>query len=134
MKPLLRLLLRAGWAPLAVLVFHHEIQHTRWREPLDFVMHYSGGLAITYFLWHALEFFAHWLGQLTTFARYLFSFALACTVGVFWEFAEWAADIFLHTHIQYSVGETMRDLIADAAGATTTLTLLLLAGWLRGKR
>lgn len=134
MKPLLRLLLRAGWAPLAVLVFHHEIQHTRWREPLDFVMHYSGGLAITYFLWHALELFAHWIGELTSFARYLFAFALACTVGVFWEFAEFASDIFLHTHIQYSIGETMRDLIADATGAMTTLTLILLVRWLRGRK
>ncbi|MBB5034516.1 hypothetical protein [Prosthecobacter vanneervenii] len=132
MKPLIRLLLHAGWAPLAVLVFHRLIQHTPFREPLDFVMHYSGGLAITYFLWHALDFFGHWLGQLTLFARYLFAFALACTVGVFWEFGEFASDIFLHTHIQYSIGETMRDLIADATGATTTLMLLLLGRWLRG--
>ena len=123
MKPLLRLLLRAGWAPLAVLIFHHKIQHTRFREPLDFVMHYSGGVAISFFLWHALDCFAHWLGRLTIFARYLFTFALACTVGLFWEFAEFFSDVEFGTHIQYSVHETMRDLIADATGAATTLVL-----------
>lgn len=123
MNPLLRLLLRAGWAPLVVLIFHHEIQHTPWRQRLDFLMHYSGGVAITFFLWHALDCFARWLGSLTPLARYLFTFALACTVGLFWEFAELFSDVFFHTRIQFSVRETMRDLIADATGAATTLTL-----------
>ncbi len=123
MTPLLRLLLRAGWAPLAVLIFHQKIMHTSYRQQLDFVMHYSGGVAISYFLWHALDCFAHWFGQLTVFARYLFTFALACTVGLFWEFAEFFSDVQFGTHIQYSVHETMRDLIADATGAATMLTL-----------
>jgi hypothetical protein len=35
---------------------------------------------------------------------------------------ELASDVFYHTHIQHSVHETMRDLIADATGALTTLT------------
>lgn len=126
MTPLLRLLLRAGWAPLAVLIFHQEIMRTPWRQKLDFVMHYSGGVAIAFFLWHALDCFAHRFGRLTVFARYLFTFSLACTVGLFWEFAELVSDVFLGTHIQYSVRETMRDLIADATGATTTLVLVWL--------
>jgi hypothetical protein len=127
MTPLFRLLLRAGWAPMAVLIFHRAIQHTIYRQPLDFVMHFSGGVAIAFFLWHALDCFAHWFGQLTPFARYLFTFTLACTVGLFWEFAELFSDIVYHTHIQFSVRETMRDLIADATGALTTLALLWLA-------
>jgi hypothetical protein len=123
MTPLLRLLLRAGWAPLAVLLFHQSIMRAPNRQQLDFLMHYSGGVAISFFLWHALDCFAHWFGKLTPFARYVFTFTLACTVGLFWEFAELFSDIVLHTHIQYNVRETMRDLIADATGALTTLTL-----------
>lgn len=126
MKPLLRLLLRAGWAPLVVLIFHHQIQHTPWRQPLDFLMHYSGGVAIAFFLWHALDCFAHWFGSLTPFARYLFTFALACTVGMFWEFVELYSDVMWGTHIQHNVRETMRDLFADATGALTTLALTFL--------
>lgn len=126
MTPLFRLLLRAGWAPLAVLIFHRAIRYTPYRQPLDFVMHYSGGVAIAFFLWHALDCFAHWFGRLTPFARYLFTFALACTVGLFWEFAELFSDVVYGTHIQFSVRETMRDLIADATGAMTTLTLVWL--------
>jgi len=123
MTPLLRLLLRAGWAPLAVLIFHQKIQHSPYRQQLDFVMHYSGGVAISFILWHALDCFAHWFGSLTPFARYLFTFALACTVGLFWEFAEFFSDLVFGSHIQYSIRETMRDLIADATGALTTLAL-----------
>lgn len=126
MTPLIRLMLRAGWAPVAVLIFHRVIFNTPWRQPLDFVMHYSGGVAISFFLWHALDCFASWFGTLTAFARYLFTFALACTVGLFWEFAELFSDVVYHTHIQHSVHETMRDLIADATGATTTLALVLI--------
>ena len=127
MKQLLQLLLRAGWAPVAVLIFHRIIYFTPYRQPLDFVMHYSGGVAIAYFLWHGLDCFASWLGALTAFARHLFTFALACTVGLFWEFMELAMDVIHHTHIQHSVHETMRDLIADATGALTTLVLIFVA-------
>ena len=122
MTPFLRLMLRAAWAPLLVLALHQSVLRTPWRQPLDFAMHYSGGVAISFFLWHALDCFAHWFGALTAFARYLFTFALACTVGLFWEFAELFSDVVYHTHIQHSVHETMRDLIADATGALTTLT------------
>lgn len=122
MKPLLRLLLRAGWAPVLVLFAHQLVLRTPHRQQLDFAMHFSGGVAISFFLWHALDCFAHWLGTLTAFARYLFTFTLACTVGLFWEFAELYSDVVYHTHIQHSVYETMRDLIADATGAMTSLT------------
>ncbi len=124
MTPFLRLMLRAAWAPLLVLVFHRVIFNTPWRQPLDFVMHYSGGVAISFFFWHMLDCFTHWFGQLTPSARYLFTFTLACTTGLFWEFMELASDVFRHTHIQHSIHETMRDLIADATGALTTLTLV----------
>ncbi len=134
MTPLLRLLLRAGWAPLAVLIFHQKIMRAPWRHQLDFVMHYSGGVAISFFLWHALDCFAHWFGRLTPFARYLFTFALACTVGLFWEFAELFSDVVYHTRIQQSIHETMRDLIADATGALTTLTLTWIVRCLTTKR
>ncbi len=126
MRPLLRLLPRVGWAPVAVLVFHEWLVHTPYRQQLDFLMHYSGGVAIAFFLWHALDCFAHWFGRLTVFARYLFTFALACTVGLFWEFAELYSDVVYGTHIQHSIPETMRDLVADATGALTTLMLIWL--------
>jgi hypothetical protein len=115
------LLLKAGWAPVAVVVFHAIVAKTSLRSPLDFTIHFLGGASIAFFLFHALEGFRNLFGNPTALGHYLFSFALACTVGLFWEFGELFSDTFLHTHIQRSIGETMSDLIADATGATTSL-------------
>lgn len=114
---------RVGWAPVAVLLGHHYIRSSVWRQPLDFAMHFSGGMAMGYVMFHALHSYEHWLGRVTQVGRLLFSFALALTVGVFWEFAELASDYFLHTHIQRSIWETLRDLIADSCGAALALVL-----------
>lgn len=95
----IRLLRRAAWAPIAVLIFHAIVAETPYRKALDFAMHFSGGAAIAYFLFEALREFRSLLGTPTPFGRYLFAFALACTVGVFWEFGEYFSDAFLGTHI-----------------------------------
>jgi hypothetical protein len=49
-------------------------------------------MAAAYLSWHALACFQPWIGTLTRFGRILFAFALALTIGVFWEFAELASD------------------------------------------
>lgn len=129
-----KLLLRAGWAPILVLIIHKVVAGTPWRQALDFWMHFSGGLAIAYFLYRAIQAFPRILRTASRFGDYLFAFALAAVVGLFWEFAELASDHFLHTHIQISIWETMRDLIADCTGATVALTLIVIAGRIAGAR
>lgn len=121
-----RLFQRAAWAPIVVLVFHAAVAKTALREPMDFTIHFSGGAAIAFFVFNAIELLPTWFGRLTTFGHHLFSFAMACTVGLFWEFGELASDVFRGTHIQISVHETLRDLIADTCGAVTALTLVFL--------
>ena len=111
---------------MAVLVLHAVVAETPLRKPLDFWMHFSGGVAIAYFLFHAIDCFEEFLGVRTCFGRYLFAFALACTVGLFWEFGELFSDVFLGTHIQKSIHETMSDLIADTLGAIVSLLLISL--------
>ena len=123
-----QLIKRAAWAPIAVFIFHAGVARTSLREPLDFTIHFLGGASIAYFLFHALLCFEALLGKPTGFGRYLFSFALACTVGLFWEFGELFSDTFLHTHIQQTIHETMFDLIADATGAISALLLVFVAG------
>ena len=122
-----QLIKRAAWAPIAVFILHAGIARTSLREPLDFTIHFLGGASIAYFLFHALFCFEALLGKPSCFGRYLFSFALACTVGLFWEFGELFSDTFLHTHIQRTIHETMFDLIADATGATSALLLVFAA-------
>lgn len=130
------LLLRAAWAPVLVLLVHAVVMRTPWRKPLDFWMHFSGGAAIAFFSFHAIDCFAPLLGRVTPLGRYLFSFSLACTVGVFWEFGELFSDIFLGTAIQKSIHETMSDLIADAAGAVVALGVVRVVsrGWRDDRR
>lgn len=129
-----KLLGRAAWAPIAVLILHAIIAKTSLRKPLDFSIHFLGGASMAFFFFHALECFEALLGTTTPFARYLFSFSLACTVGLFWEFAELFSDVFLHTHIQKTLHETMSDLIADTTGAIISLSLVFLARRFRGIR
>lgn len=127
LSPLTKLFLRAGWAPIAVLIAHAIVVKTSLRESLDFWIHFSGGAAIAYFLFHAIHYLRTLLGGAGSFGRYLFAFALACTVGLFWEFAELVSDAFWGTHIQKTIQETMSDLVADTTGAIASLVLVCLA-------
>jgi hypothetical protein len=126
-----RLLLAAGWAPAAVLVIHAIVAKTPYRQPLDFPMHFAGGAAIAYFIFFALKLLPQVFGAPSTFGKYLFSYGLACTVGLFWEFGEAISDVLLRTHIQQSLYETMSDLVADATGAVAALALVRL--WLKSR-
>lgn len=121
------LVLRCGWAPVLVLILHAIVAKTPWRGPLDFWMHFSGGMAIAYFLFYAIQAFPQVLRTASVLGDYLFAFSLAAVVGLFWEFGELASDVFLDTEIQKSVLETLRDLIADVTGATLALCLVFLA-------
>lgn len=127
------LLRRTLWAPVVVLVFHAVIASTRWREPLDFWMHFSGGAAAAFCAWHALVTAEPFLGQNSPLGRAVFAFALACTVGLFWEFAELVSDQLRGTHIQHDLHETLRDLLADTAGALAVVALQLTARLFRAK-
>ena len=132
MGALFKLAWKAGWAPMAVVVLHSVVAKTPLRAPLDFTIHFLGGASMAFFCFHALECGAALFGEIRPPARHLFSFALACTVGLFWEFGELASDVFRHTHIQISLHETMSDLIADTTGAMLALSLVgLFRRWRR---
>lgn len=131
----LQLLRKAAWAPISVLIFHAIIAETPYRQASDFVMHFSGGAAIAYFFFVALGEFQSWLGAPTLLGRLLFSFTMACTVGVFWEIGEQFSDTFLGSHIQKSLPETMSDLLANTTGAVSALMVIyLFPGWKKADR
>jgi hypothetical protein len=125
-SPLIKLLWKAGWAPLAVFLFHAAIAPTRWRVPLDFTIHFLGGASIAFFFFYAIDSFKRIFGEMSQLTLHLLSFTAACTMGMFWELGEFASDICLGTHIQQNVHETMSDLIADISGATISLLCVFL--------
>ena len=109
---------------MLVLLAHRLVYWFEVRQHFDWLMHYGGGVAITYFFWKQLPLRDAWLGQLTVTGRALVAFCMGCTMGMIWELVEFANDIAFGTHIQISIRETMKDMVSDFAGAITTIVLV----------
>lgn len=113
-------ILRGGWAPLAVLLASFPFASTRYAEAAYSVLHLLGGAALAWFFRRAVR-IAHrgWPPGLSS----LVAFALACTVALAWEIAEFASDFLFGTTLQEGLLDTMTDLILAAAGAAAWLAL-----------
>lgn len=118
---------RFGWLPLAIFLAHEFCAHIiagyrRW-PAIDIPLHFLGGLAIVYFAGGVLRVFAArgLVRAPDPIVRVLLLFALAGTVAVFWEFAEWASDHFLGTACQLSLGDTLLDLFMGLIGGLAGL-------------
>lgn len=124
---------RAAWAPLVVILLRWLARVFHIREQLDHVIHFSGGLAIAYFLYQCIGICSAYTGGLRPQVRLLLTFTASCTVALFWEFGEFASDIFRGTHIQHHVSETLYDLIFGTLGATLTVGLIIIVNFFRAR-
>jgi hypothetical protein len=122
----IRSLREAAWAPIAVLILHAIVVRTSYRTELDHLLHFLGGAAIAFFLFRCIGIAADLLGVLRKVTHYLFAFALASTIAVLWEIAEFFSDRLLVTELQKSLSETMGDLIAGLVGAASALGVVAL--------
>jgi hypothetical protein len=104
------------------------------RKELDHLIHFSGGLAIAYFLDRALRICSAYTGELRPGVRYLLTYTSACTVAVFWELGEYAMDIRYGSHIQHSVSETLLDLFFGVSGAAVTVGGISVVEWMRNRK
>lgn len=116
------------------MLVHQAATAAKVSKPLDFWIHFSGGAAIAYFLYHAIQAFPAWLKTSSRLGDILFAFALALVTGLCWEFGELASDAIFGTRIQKDVHETLRDLIADTLGAALILALMALWNTYRERR
>jgi hypothetical protein len=115
-----RTVLGAGWAPITVLVLHSVLGRAFGHEPfVDPVIHFSGGVAAAFFFRYACGVAGNLLGAPNDLAKDLVAFGLAVTVALLWETGEFASDVWLGTHIQHDVANTMRDLILGMGGAAS---------------
>ena len=123
-----KLFKQAGWAPLLVVVFHRIVLLSGLRQfrVCDWILHFSGGLTIAYFLFHLIPYLEPKIGKLSTRARLLLTYTSAVTVAAFWELAEFAASFSKGTVLQHSLSETMVDLLNGVLGAAVTIVLLVL--------
>ncbi|VGO19848.1 hypothetical protein [Pontiella sulfatireligans] len=124
MKKLLKLFFQTGsWTLAAVLIMHAVVRFTGYREQLDWLMHYSGGLAIAVFMYCTIALSKKWLGDLSKMGHLLFAFCAGCAVALFWDIGEFASDQILGTHVQDSLHETMMDLVYGALGVCTVIAI-----------
>ena len=118
---------RAGWAPLVVFGTHmvaSRVFGVYGAAPdLDIPLHFVGGIAIAYFLWHALRArqAASLLGQLTDAGHDLFALTAVFAATVVWEFAEWTTDRMGLTEAQGGLGDTMLDMVLGVVGGAAFL-------------
>ena len=112
------LLLRAAWAPLAVVLGHAAVVlifgHQRNLDP---ALHFLGGAAGAYFAVHAIDLGSAWFGHPSPGARSLIAFCLTATAALLWEFEEFAAGEISGYTAQLSLRETMADLLLGCGGA-----------------
>ena len=113
-----RQLLRAAWAPLAVVIGHGVVAlvfgHQRQLDP---AMHFFGGMAGAYFASRAVTVARDWFGNPVPMARALIAFCLTATAALCWEFEEFASGLIFGHSAQYSLEETMADLSLGCGGA-----------------
>ncbi|GAA5119205.1 hypothetical protein JIN84_22020 [Luteolibacter yonseiensis] len=125
MKKLLQLIRDTGvWAPVAVLVFHEFASVKGYRTQIDWINHFSGGLAFSYFAWKNIPFLVRWMGTPTVPGRLAATFLAGCSAAIWWEIAEFSSDVFLGSRIQRSIHETMVDEINGVLGTITTVGIL----------
>lgn len=105
-------------------MLHQIVGKAGLRAQFDWLLHFLGGASIALFLYQLVAIFRHRFGLLTRSGHYLFTFALACTVALFWELSEFASDVFLATDVQHSLRETMLDLVYGVVGAALCVTLV----------
>ena len=94
---------------------------------MDPVIHFWGGVAATFFFRRAGTIARDRIGELTGLGLNVFSFALTCSIAVFWEIGEFTSDRMLGSHAQRGLGNTMRDLILGISGAIVFLLALRVA-------
>ena len=116
----LRVLRRAGWAPVLVFGVHllasWSALYLRW-PALDVPMHFGGGVAIAYFFHCALieAVAARWLA-LGARELALMVFGLTCAAAVGWECAEYVSDRLLLSRAQLSLSDTLGDMLLGIGG------------------
>ena len=123
MSPLIEVVRRAGWAPIAAVVVQQAAVWWGVRREADPLVHFCGGAAAAYFVLRGSQAFAHRLGISRRATHWLVAFAGARTAALSCELVEFTSDQWLGSHAQESLRETMLDLVFGVAGALAALAV-----------
>jgi len=93
---------------------------------IDSAMHLVGGISLGMFVLGSLENAVRrgWCPNLGKTVASVMVISLVMTGAVCWEFYEWASDIFLGTHLQPSLNDTVKDLFLGLSGAVLFISFI----------
>lgn len=128
---------RAGWALLVVLAFWAIAAKgfdAYLRFPwLDMPTHFAGGAAIAYVVDVAARLIGARLGRVHAAVRALLSVGTAAIAAIVWEFLEFGSDLYLGSHLNLGVSDTLSDLFFGLLGATVCAIALFIRWLTTGK-
>lgn len=117
------------WPPLALFTIHITAYFLfdiyDYFISFDIPMHFLGGVCITYFFMQSIICAKAYnlLDRPSPIVIILLLFLLTSTTTIFWEFAEWTMDKFLHTTTQVSLDDTLLDMLLGISGGITLLVI-----------
>lgn len=117
------------WPPLVLFTIHMAAYFLfdiyDYFVSFDIPMHYLGGVCITYFYIQTVICAKEYnlIGRPSSTVIILLIFLLTCTTTIFWEFAEWSMDEFLHTTTQVSLDDTLLDMLLGILGGISLLAI-----------
>jgi hypothetical protein len=127
---------QAGWAPLLVLAFWAIAAagfdaYERYPS-LDMPTHFCGGVSIAYLTSVGVVRLAPLLGAAHPLLRGAMAIGATAVAAIVWEFMEYLSDLFLGTHLNLGVRDTLSDLFFGLLGATFFVALRA-GSWLKAR-
>jgi hypothetical protein len=128
-KTFWKLLTVGGWAPLLVFATHVFIDRVLnaydWWPSIDIPMHFSGGLAIAFFISRCFQTLPRQdvPKSRLVILELLLAGSLTATAAVFWEFAEFTLDQLAGTNVQVNLANTMKDMAMGIMGAIVYISI-----------
>ena len=108
----------AAWAPIAVYFLHSVLAEQWGHEPyVDPIIHFFGGIAITFFFWRSAKYCQRFLGDFSLFTLAYIAFGFGFLTALAWEFMEYVIMVSENAEILWSLSNTLRDLFLGMAGA-----------------
>jgi hypothetical protein len=112
-----------GWVPMTVFIIHAFLSqvihlYDLW-SPADIPMHFTGGVAIAFFISRCFQLLPRESIKRSRIAllELLLIGSLTATAAVFWEFAEFSIDQLFGTNVQVSLANTMQDMAMGILGS-----------------
>jgi len=90
---------------------------------IDIPTHFLGGIAVTYFFWHASANAQSVARQFANVGQSVLSLGGTAAMSILWELFEFLADHLLGAHMLHGLADTSSDIFLGLAGGVAYLVL-----------